>query len=272
VAADLDTLLGNFEAQAEPTERSAGAGSELDALLAEFDPAGSEPAVPADEDAPDQFAPLVQPALRIGGSVGLDLAYNYARGEAGPGRADYRGLNKVRASGRLQLDWRASDRIDLRLSARAFRDYAYALKDRARFRRETLDAYQSEAEVQEAWLRLALPGSVQIKTGRQVLNVGFADDLRVLDVLNPVDNREPASVDLENLRLPVAMTRVDYSRGPWRLTGAAVHESRFDHNPALGAEFFPFDAALPGRSDPGNGGGDTEYLLRAERFFSVTAR
>ena len=48
------------------------------------------------------------------------------------------------------------------------------------------------------------------KLGRQIVNWGRSDTVRVLDVINPLDNREPGLVDIEDLRLPVTMARVDY--------------------------------------------------------------
>ncbi len=66
----------------------------------------------------------------------------------------------------------------------------------------------------------------------------LSDTLRVLDVLNPLDNREPGRADIEDLRRPVTMVKLDWHIGRnWRLTGIAIPEIRFDDLPALGTDF-----------------------------------
>jgi len=56
---------------------------------------------------------------------------------------------------------------------------------------------------------------------------GRSDTIRVTDVLNPIDNRRPGMVDIEDLRLPVAMAKLDYFVGDWRVTPIAILEQRF---------------------------------------------
>jgi hypothetical protein len=69
----------------------------------------------------------------------------------------------------------------------------------------------------------------------------------VLDVLNPLDNREPGRVDLEDIRRPVSMLNVKGYLGDWSAALIAIPEIRFDANPVLGSDFFPGTVDLPER-------------------------
>ena len=80
---------------------------------------------------------------------------------------------------------------------------------------------------------------------------GKSDNLRVTDVLNPLDNREPGLVDIEDLRLPTTMTKLDLYLGDWNLSGMVVHEVRFNKAPALGRRLLSPGLLPPGRGDPG---------------------
>lgn len=65
------------------------------------------------------------------------------------------------------------------------------------------------------------------------------------DVLNPLDNRRPGMVDIENLRLPVAMAKFDYFIGDWRVTPLAILEQRFTKNSPFGSVFYPSPFPAP---------------------------
>ena len=102
-----------------------------------------------------------------------------------------------------------------------------------------LDLYEWEAEFTEVYLQGSLLRDLDLKIGRQVVNWGTGETFRVVDVLNPLDNREPGLVDIEDLRLPVVMTKLDYYFGDWDLSLIAVHERRFSDDPVFGSDFFP---------------------------------
>jgi len=195
----------------------------------------------------------------LGGSFTLGGAYNYAQDSPRRGEADYRGLSRLRVGLDLELDLKLPLGLSARVAGRGFRDVAYALKDRDEFTHEVLQLYEAELEFKELWLQGELGENIDFRVGRQVLAWGSSETLRVLDVLSPLDNREPGLIDLRDLRLPVAATRVSYFQGPIRLTGIAIHESRFDETPPFGSDFFPFDTRPPGEIRPANGGSDTEY-------------
>jgi hypothetical protein len=91
----------------------------------------------------------------------------------------------------------------------------------------------------EAWVAGGIGEHVDVTLGRQIVIWGRSESLRVLDVLNPLDNREPGRVDLEDIRRPVSMVNVKGYAGDWSAALIAIPEIRFDANPVVGSDFFP---------------------------------
>jgi len=90
----------------------------------------------------------------------------------------------------------------------------------------------------------------------------------VTDVLNPIDLREPGMTDIEDIRLPIAMTRMDYYLAEWRLTGIAIHEIRFNELPAYGSDFYPAPIPPLPEETPSCSLENTEYALSVTGIFS----
>jgi hypothetical protein len=171
------------------------------------------------------------------GSMVLSSAYNYLDHSSSNG-TDWQGLSKLRTRLNLQYDYKWSDNWQSRVSGYGFYDWAYGIEDRSHFTNEVLDDYEHEADWQEVWLRGKLSDRVDTKIGRQVVNWGRADSLRVLDVLNPVDNREPGIADIEDLRLPVTMIKTDWFLAEhWQTSFIMIPEVRFSKNPPYGSDF-----------------------------------
>ena len=205
---------------------------------------------------------------KLSGSLSFGSAYNYAQDRPERGEADYRGLSRMRVGLDVELDLDLPLGLETRISARGFRDMAYRLKKRSEFTHEVLQLYESELELKEAWVRGSLAKQLDFQIGRQVLAWGSSETLRVLDVLSPIDNRDPGLTDLRDLRLPVAATRVSAYQGPFKLTGIAIHESRYDDMPPFGSDFFPLERPPPGEIRRANGGGDTEYAVALSGRFA----
>ncbi|KAA3613329.1 MAG: DUF1302 family protein [Calditrichaeota bacterium] len=186
--------------------------------------------------------------------------------------ADYRGLTRLRLKNNLKLEIKLPRNWKIYASSLVFYDFAYRIKNRDDFSQQTLDAYESEFELQEAYIQGSPMQNLDLRIGRQVINWGRADNIRVLDVLNPLDLREPGMVDIEDLRLPVTMSRIDYLFGKWTLTGAAIHEIRFNKFPAYGSEFYPLPIEKPHETIPENSFENTEFAfaLRGTSIFPAT--
>ncbi len=238
----------------------------IDMLLEGFDEAPMELAVEA--------APAVPPKpYSLSGSVAFGLGYTLGHPlvPGDNGVYDSHGLSRARGKLSLELEGRFGAGWRGKLAALADYNGSYALNGRDNYTAEFLDAYESELELGEAWVGGSLSSSVDVRVGRQIVVWGRSDSLRVTDVINPLDNREPGMVDIEDLRLPVAMLKLDtYTSawgGHWGLSLMAIPEIRLNNNPTYGSEFYPAPAAQPDTT-PDSGGDNTEYAAALKGEFS----
>jgi len=238
----------------------ASAQQELDELLEGFED---------DEEITIETTVGDEPQLwDLTGDLAVSASYAFAHDSAEPLKKEYRGLATLRTQLALQLDLDLPRDWKARVAGRGFYDLAYVIHGRRDFTEAAIDAHEDELEFQEIWLQGSLLPQLDLKVGRQIVAWGRSETIQILDVLNPLDNREPGLVDIEDLRLPVMMTRLDYYHGPWNLTGIALHETRFSEDPDFGSEFFPFDVPLVGEKIPGNGGSDTGWAASLTGIFS----
>jgi len=174
----------------------------------------------------------------------------------------------LRATGALGADitiesWRA------RVSGHGFYDAAWSIQGRGQYTENFLDDYEDELEFDEVYLAGSLFSKLDLKTGRQVVVWGKADNVRVTDIFNPLDNRIPGIVDIKYRRLPVTMTRLDYYIGNWNLSTIIVHEIRFDKIPVYNSEFYPGSTPAPPEKDPSSFSFNTQqYGLAINGVFS----
>jgi hypothetical protein len=237
-------------------EDAPGEAETLEDVLGGFD---DESSVPATEEAVED-----ERAWDVSGHISLGGSYNFSHKAPKAGETDYRGLSRLRLSLGLGLDYRLSEEWKCKISGKGFYDLAYALNGRGKYTGEVLDEHEDEVELGETYVQGPVLDDLDLKAGRQVAVWGKSESIRVTDVLNPLDNREPGLVDIEDLRLPVGMTRLDYYLGRWSLTGIAVHEIRFDKDPPYGSDFYPVETPLPPEETPD----ETEYALAVNGILS----
>jgi len=217
-----------------------------------------------DEDAPAMTSGKDEEEKRqsfwdLTGDVTLRSSYNVHEHTDPANLTDWHGLSRLRLALDLELDMKFSQSWDAQVNGRGFYDFAYTINGRDKYTDEVLSAYESEVEFRDTYIRGSLLPSLDIKAGRQIVIWGKSDNIRVTDVLNPIDLRTPGLVDIEYLRLPVTMTRLDYYFGKWNVTGIAIHEIRFNKNPAFGSDFYPSPFPAPPEEIPSSGGANTEY-------------
>jgi len=194
---------------------------------------------------------------QLDGSLGLSTACNYAQDHPNGGEIDYRGFSRLRGQLELGLDISLPLEWKGRISGHGYYDAIYSLRGRDEYADELLDANEKEIEFDEVYLRGSLTDNLDAKVGRQIVVWGKSDNIRVTDILNPLDRREPGMVDIEYLRLPVTVTRLDYYLGKWNLTGLLIHEVRSSKRPALGSEFY--SSAQPPAEEPAATLENTQY-------------
>lgn len=268
----MDNIIEVFE-----EEKKTDSDSEIDDALEGFEDEAADTPIddvldgfeddePSDLETDHSGKPLSTASLD--GYVKLGTTWNFAHDSPETGEADWRGLSRCRPEARIDLDAKVMPRWRLLIGTKLFYDFVYALKGRDEFTEEVLDAYEDEVELAEAFIQGRLNHYLDVKAGRQIVVWGRSDNIRITDVLNPLDLREPGLTDIEDLRLPVAMTRLDGYRDEWNLSAFALHEIRFDKSPAFGHDFFPAKAPPPEENTPGCGGSDTEWALALNGIFS----
>ena len=236
---ELDELLSGFSQEQQPEE-----DAELGDLLSGF--GGRQ----MSGEETGESGTALPSWLELQGSLGLRTAVNVDHDAPEQGQPDYRGLAMFRGLGELVADvtfggWMA------RVGATAFYDAASRLNDQRDLYTEAyLDLYEDEVELGEAYLQGSLADNLDIRVGRQIVVWGKSDNLRVTDVLNPLDNRWPGMTDIRYLRLPVTMSKVDWFAGQWRSSLIVVHEPRFSKIPVYNGEFYGGSQAAPALSEP----------------------
>jgi hypothetical protein len=264
---------------------TAGAGRIATALLAcalvAAGAAAAEEPEPSDDDVmrgfetPGQAAGGETPAeepppaerwWRITGALAETMISSYPDHRSTAG-IDYHGLVGLRTRLDLQLDVDLPHEWKARAAGFGFYDFAYRIKGPSDFTNEVLNGYEWDADAGEVWVEGRLLPDLDAKIGRQVVNWGRSETLRVLDVLNPLDQRDPGLLDIVDLRRPVGMAKLAWNPGRhWSVTGIAIPELRYDKVPGFGSDFYPFPTPFPERR-PESFHGHAEWAAAVAGFF-----
>ena len=240
MADDLDDLLGGFESG--------------DLVIVETE------ASPVNE----QSSPW-----QVSGQVSLnaDYAYDHSAGNSLPMQNNW---SRLQAKTRLDVDYQNAQGSRAHADVAFDYDMAYALNGRNHYPDAALETYESNLEIGSLWWQSSLTPNLDVKLGRQIMVQGSADMLRVNDTVNSLDNRYPGLTQLEDLRLPVLLTRFDYYLEGWQLTAAMQHEVRAPKVATLGVDVFPSSAfpsalmaSLPSLQEPQYSLSHSPYMVSA---------
>lgn len=157
----------------------------------------------------------------------------------------YDKFSSAKSSVFLEINQNLSNSFKLKFNANAFYDLNYKLRSRDNFSKEDRDELESEIELFDAYLQGQLSENLDLKVGRQVVVWGKSDTIRVTDVLNPLDNRQPAMVDIEKLRLSCSMIKLDFYYESWRVSPILISEQRLTKKPPFGGNFNPNKNKFP---------------------------
>ena len=178
------------------------------------------------------------------GDLNLGLSASLHDHESSGGN-DYSGLQRFRTKLALQFDLDLPKKWKIRASGYGFYDLAYVMNGRSNYKNDpfapgdVLDTYEYDFQLTDTYLEGSLHDQVDLKIGRQVVNWGRSESIRVLDIVNPLNNREPGLVDIEDIRRSVAMAKFGFFSGPWTLTVLVIPEVRYDILPAMGSDQAP---------------------------------
>ncbi len=255
----LEEALSGFDDEAFTEEEDALSG---------FDDEKDENGTDEEIESTDEEESWKQTLGGFSGSAGLNASYSYAKdAPADKTQADWSGLTKLRPYFSLTWDAKLGENWKTRISGKAFYDLAYGMKDSETFSDEVLSELEKEAELREIYLEGSPFGNLDIKLGKQIVSWGVANSLRVVDVLNPTDDREFGMTDLEDIRLPINMTKLDYYIGDLKLEAVAVHEIKFNKSAPFGSDFNPSTQKI-NEVIPESSAENTEYGLALIGTFS----
>ncbi len=149
----------------------------------------------------------------LNGELELVTTYNFAHEAPPSGKTDWRGLSMLRPELELTLKKKFSESWQGQISAWGYYDLVYSLNGRDNYTSEVLDSYEKDLQLRDTFIQGSLTEKLDTKIGRQVVVWGTLDNLRVTDVLNPLDLRVLGLTDIDDLRLPVTMAKFDYYFG-----------------------------------------------------------
>ncbi len=227
-AESVEDAMGGFDDVPVKVEQS-------DDIMDGFDDTSTS-LVQVDSQSIDQsHIMMTEPVAVISGFTGKiteQIAYSYN------GKKPHNNITSLKSSLFLDYEHKFENRWRVKANAKAYYDAIYDLRDE-RYSQDELNEQRSEVRLFDAYVEGSITERLDMKLGRQVVVWGRSDTIRITDVLNPLDNRRPALVDIEDLRLPVTMAKFDFFMGNWRITPIAVLEQHFSITPAFGSAFNP---------------------------------
>jgi hypothetical protein len=146
-----------------------------------------------------------------------------------------------RVSTDLQLRYK-NDGLRMVVGGRLDHDSVYMLKTRG-YDDATRSAYGNRVFVQEAYLAYA-PQHFELSIGRQSVAWGEGDGLSPSDLVTPYDQREFGLADLDDVRRPRLLTRLNWFVQSTRLEFIIAHEAYFGERPTPRSEYSPLRASL----------------------------
>lgn len=255
----------------------AGAQS-LDDALGGFDAPVVDDALDGFDDAPS--VPVIMPETISGppspwslsGSVSFSAAYDFTQNPPASGKADKRGLSRARPKATLKLkgDFPDQFKVPVRILAEvsAAHDAVYGLRGRNAYTDTVKNAFERDVNLGELYISSELGGGYELTLGRQTIVWGTSENLRVVDVINPLDRRELGMVDIEDIRLPLGMARADYVSGPWTVTALVIPHIRFNKNAPAYGPYDPSNGAAPQNDVPADGLDNAELAAALRGNFS----
>ena len=251
---NLDADLGGFDTEEVVSEKSAdleGFGDEEE--NSDLDGFSDDETSILQETTPEvQKKELM---FSLSGDLAFKTSYGYRDHEVKAYQADaqgidYSGFNQAQTALYLQVDGKLSDNWKMRVGLDAYYDAIHNLHPSNNYNDDTLDAYQTQLMLTDAYIQGRLTNDIDLKVGRQIVVWGKSDSIRVTDVINPLDNRLPGMTDIEDLRLSVGMAKLDFYVDSWNLSAMAIGESRVMIEAAPRGEFFPVENIFPVAPDP----------------------
>jgi len=133
-----------------------------------------------------------------------------------------------------------ANNLSYKMELLGYYDLVYDVYD-TRFQNTTeKNEQQTEFEMGELFIKYPLNDNCQFTLGRKIHSWGESEITRIIDIVNPRDQRRPGQIDMDRLRLPVGSVRLDYRLDDVMLEYITVFESRSDKLAAAYSDFDPY--------------------------------
>ncbi len=189
--------------------------------------------------------PASEPAFHTKGSIKAGVTGNFSHtSPEQPPFPDHQGLSSLSTEADLEFKKRFDSRFDIVVSGTARYDTIFDIRDHNGFTRAYESEFRREARIEKAFAWFQVSDSLDLKLGRQIVVWGKSDNIRVTDVLNPLNMTLPGLTDIKDLREPVFMSRLDYYYRDWTISAVLLPENMPNQLPPFGSEFYAFPSAL----------------------------
>lgn len=202
------------------------------------------------------------------GHTSFSSAYNYAHHPPIDKQTDFRGFSMLKPEVYLAFDYKLTDHWQVKISGSTAFDFIYRYHATRAYTQEVIDALEQDHELLETYISGKLNEFMDITVGKQIIRLGYSEMIPLSDLINPTDNRQFGAQDLEDLKIPLWMSRLDFYWARWRLRLLAIHEIRFAKMPPWGSDFYPYEIKLPAEAIPPNSLENTEWVVTLDRSFA----
>jgi len=221
-----------------------------------------------DENQKYDFIANKKKLINIFGSIKLASSFNFSQKAPDKGASDWRGLSSLRYEFFLEWKKKINNNWNFYISAVDETDMVFLVKGRNNYSKKILDNQEKVIDLKQAYIEGKLLKKLDIKLGKQIVVWGRSDNIRVVDVLNPLDLEEPGMTDIEDIRESLFMTRLDYYIKNFNISAAAIHEIEFNKNPQFGSPYYPIKTQLPKEYIPSESINNTEIGISINAIFN----
>ncbi len=203
----------------------------------------------------------------FGGYLKFGVTSNIAHKAPGPEETDWRGLSGMKPEIHLEYNGQ-KDTVKWHIGGKASYDGAYKIKGREGYSDEVIEHYEFDHRFEKIYVSGMLTDNVGMTLGRQIVVWGKSDNIRVTDVINPLNVREYGYADMEDIRLPIAMVRFDLSSERLNLSAMVIPEIRFNDSFPFGSDYYPYNAPPPDEDVPADRLSNAEYAVAVNGYFT----
>ena len=150
------------------------------------------------------------------------------------------GAAQIMSSLNLFLETSFSERLQARFGVDAEVSELFNQRSPPLYPDNVLDKDVRRIEADETYIDWRPTNNLWLRLGNQINIWGTSDNYRVVDVLNPRDQRLFEQEGPEETRLPNWASRISYTQGPWSADLVGIYHFRGDRVAGAGGDFDPF--------------------------------